>query len=99
MLDANMKNLKTKRIIAADTSKAWQYVTLSPKFHPARYKASLDTGLTTVACVARDVRKAIDGGSGRNDVFHFRADDAAELREIIENDKVFGSTAVFSMAN
>ena len=99
MLDMNQKNLKTKRIIAADTSKAWQYVTLSPKFHPARYKASLDTGLTTVACVTRDVRKKIDGGTGRQDVFHFRANDAAELREIIQKDKMFGSTAVFSMAN
>jgi hypothetical protein len=99
MLDINQKNLKTKRIIAADTSKAWQYVTLSPKFHPARYKASLDTGLTTVACVTRDVRKAIDGGSGRQDVFHFRAANAAELRDIIERDKVFGGTAVFSVAN
>jgi hypothetical protein len=99
MLDMNQKNLKTKRIIAADTSKAWQYVTLSPKFYPARYKHSLDTGLCTIACVARDVRKVIDGGSGRNDVFHLRANDAAELREIIESDKVFGGTAVFSMAN
>ena len=96
MLDMNQKNLKTKRIVPADTSQAWTYVTLSSRYRPARYKHSLDTGLTTIACVALDVRAVKDGGTGTNDVLHFRAHDAMELREIIE--KAFPN-AVFSTVN
>jgi hypothetical protein len=88
------KNLNTKRFTPAPAQKEsiW-YVTIPERFLPATYKYSLDARTYTISLVARDIKDANKGGSGRRDVLHFRGTTAQELRERIET--AFPS-AVFS---
>ena len=88
------KNLNTKRFTPAPAQKEsiW-YVTIPGRFLPATYKYSLDARTYTISLVAKDIKDANKGGSGRRDVLHFRGSSPQELKERIE---AAFSNAVFS---
>ena len=90
------KKLYDRRTIAADHSRAWTHVVLGPNFHPAQWKHSLDSDLTSVTCVKRNIVGRDAGGSGHQDVLRLRASDEVELRKDIE--KLFPG-AVFSTSS
>jgi hypothetical protein len=77
------KNLNTKRFTPAAKETGW-YVTIPGRFLPSTYKYSLDSRSYSISLVARDIKDATKGGSGRRDVLHFRASRVQELRERIE---------------
>ena len=79
------RNLNTKRFTPAPAQKEsnW-YVTIPGRFLPATYKYSLDSRSYSISLVAKDIKAADKGGSGRRDVLHFRGSSPQELKERIE---------------